>query len=141
MSILPLFSPMHYFDSPESITKSKFFWVSNGNNGKKMQQTRPQIWNFQVYLEWVYSLLWKIITTAKIIFSTRRLLVQSQEWKHQKDMWNLFKANNKDTRTTSMTLVSCPHLLALNRFHTLFYSFYGWLWTNDFRFGSHNVSL
>ena len=48
---------------------------------------------------------------------SRDILVQSQQWKHQSNVWNLFKVNNKDTRT-SMTL---------NRFHSLFWCFYYWL--------------
>ena len=34
---------------------------------------------------------------------SRHLLVQSQQWKHQSNVWSLFNFNNKDTRTTSMT--------------------------------------
>ena len=34
---------------------------------------------------------------------SQHLLVQSQQWKHQKNVRNLFKVDNKDTRTTSMT--------------------------------------
>ena len=30
-------------------------------------------------------------------------LVQCQQWKHQNNVWNLFKVNNKDTRTASVT--------------------------------------
>ena len=30
------------------------------------------------------------------------LLVQSQKRKHQSNMWNLFKVNNKDAKTTSV---------------------------------------
>ena len=33
----------------------------------------------------------------------RHVLVQSQQWKHQNYVWNLFKVFNKDTRTTSLT--------------------------------------
>ena len=49
---------------------------------------------------------------------TNVLLVQSQHQKHQNNMWNLFKANNKQNRTKSLTL-----LLTLNRFHTFFWCF------------------
>ena len=28
---------------------------------------------------------------------------QSQQWKHQNNMWNLFDSNNKDIKTTSLT--------------------------------------
>ena len=36
-----------------------------------------------------------------------RLLVQSQQWKHQKNMWDLFQGNKKDLRTTSLMLFWC----------------------------------
>ena len=54
--------------------------------------------------------------------STRRyLLVQSQQWKHQSNMWNLFYGNNKDTRTTqwrrcgvfSVTFEQIPHIIVV----------------------------
>ena len=51
--------------------------------------------------------------------NTQPLIVQSQQWKHQKNV------NNIDTRTT--LLVSL--LLILNRFHTLLWCFNCWLWT------------
>ena len=35
------------------------------------------------------------------------LLVQSQQWKHQKNVWNLFKVNNKDNSLTSMAWFWC----------------------------------
>ena len=49
---------------------------------------------------------------------SQNLLVQSSQWKHQHNVWNLFKVNNKDTRTTLLT-----HLTDLNKFHTLWGSF------------------
>ena len=33
------------------------------------------------------------------------LLVQSQQWKYQNIVWNLFKVNRKDARMTSLTLL------------------------------------
>ena len=49
--------------------------------------------------------------------------------KCQKNVWNLFKVNNKDNKTTSMTLV-----LTLNRFYTLLGCFHCWLfWTSKYR--------
>ena len=36
---------------------------------------------------------------------TRYLFVQSQQWKHQNNARNLFKVNNKDTRTTSTDVI------------------------------------
>ena len=40
---------------------------------------------------------------------SRYLLVPSQYWKHQKNLWNLFKVNSKDTRTTLLTLLLYPY--------------------------------
>ena len=41
------------------------------------------------------------------VLSRQHLLVQIQEWKQQKNVWNMFKVNTKDTRTTSMTSFWC----------------------------------
>ena len=38
--------------------------------------------------------------------SKLNLHVQSQQWKHQNNVWDLFKVNNKDNRTTSLILLS-----------------------------------
>ena len=35
---------------------------------------------------------------------SRHLLVQSQQWKQQNNMWNIFRVNKKETRMTSMAL-------------------------------------
>ena len=48
--------------------------------------------------------------------------IQNQKLKHQKKVQNMFKVNNKDTRTTSMTSL----LLALDIFHIFFYVLRGW---------------
>ena len=41
---------------------------------------------------------------------SRHLLVQTQLLKHQNNVWNLFKVNNKDTKTTSFPAVSIGFL-------------------------------
>ena len=41
--------------------------------------------------------------TKKCLLLSQHLLVQSQQWKRHNNMWNLFKVNNKDIRTTSLT--------------------------------------
>ena len=38
-----------------------------------------------------------------IILSSKHLLAQSQQKKHQKKVWNMFGVNNKNTRKTSMS--------------------------------------
>ena len=37
-------------------------------------------------------------------FSNRHLLVQNQQLKHQRNVWNLFKVNNRGTRTTPLEI-------------------------------------
>ena len=42
--------------------------------------------------------------------------IESQQWKHQNILWNLFKVNNKDSRTASFTVeqmqIYLPRVLA-----------------------------
>ena len=52
------------------------------------------------------------------------LLVQSQQWKHQNNMW----VYNKDTRMTPLILFWCLYSLTLWIIHTLFQCFHYWLW-------------
>ena len=42
-----------------------------------------------------------------LIFPSRHLFVQNQQYKHQSNVSNMFKVNNKDTRTISMTSFWC----------------------------------
>ena len=45
--------------------------------------------------------------------------VQIQQWKHQSNKFNLFRVNNKDSRTTSVTSIWVSSLLTLKRLDTL----------------------
>ena len=65
----------------------------------------------------------------------RQLLVQSQQWKHYSNIWNLFKVINKDTRTTSMT---SPFGVFIVNFVPVFYL---WLWISKCRLGSGQCLL
>ena len=49
-----------------------------------------------IYKENVYGV--PTINPRKIL--SWHLVVQIQQWKHQNNVWNLFKVNNKDSRTT-----------------------------------------
>ena len=40
-------------------------------------------------------------------YSNRHLYVQSQQWKHQNNLWNMLKIINKDARTISWTSFWC----------------------------------
>ena len=51
----------------------------------------------------------------------------SQQWKHHKSFENLFKFNNKNIRTKSLTSLVFL-LLTLNRYYTLLRCFHCWLW-------------
>ena len=63
---------------------------------------------------------------ANLANPSRHLLVQNQQQKHQKNVWNLFKVNNKVNDFVLFCL-----LLALKRFHILFWCFWCWLWTSN----------
>ena len=60
-------------------------------------------------------LLINVYSHVAVFFQTslfHYLRVQRQKWKHLKNVWNLFKVNSKDARTTSW------RHYGLNRFHT-----------------------
>ena len=70
---------------------------------------------------------------------SRHLLAQSKRWKQQKNVWNWFKVNNKDIRTTAITsnhIHQSHPILTRNRFHTLFLCFYCWVWTSKCQVGA-----
>ena len=43
-----------------------------------------------------------LLTMSKVLATQKNLPVQSQQKKHCKKVWNMFKINNKDSRTTSI---------------------------------------
>ena len=51
-----------------------------------------------------------------IFYPNQHWLVQIQQWKHQKNVYNLFKVNNKDTKETSLT--SMPADLIKTKTHS-----------------------
>ena len=65
-----------------------------------------------------------------ILMLRRHLLAHGQQWKHQNNVWNLFKVNNRDTSTFFF-------LLTLNRFHTLFWCSHCWIWTSECRLSDY----
>ena len=67
-----------------------------------------------------------IMEKSRVSCYSRHLLVQGQQCKHQNNVWDLSKGDNKDPRTPS-TLVCC---------------FRGWLWTSKCRLKySYNYSV
>ena len=58
-------------------------------------------------------------TGSELDHLSRHLLVQSQKWKHQVNVSNLFQVNNKDTKVRNAVFIRTVSLLIiLNRFHT-----------------------
>ena len=72
-------------------------------------------------------------TSFLLNFSTNYLSqylhVQSLKWKHQKNVWNLFKFNSKDT-TNFNDIFLVALLLTLNRSYTSCWCFHYWNWTS-----------
>ena len=81
---------------------------------------------FAIFYSSSTSHLWYCIIflqSVKIYYS-RYLLVQRQQWKHQNivwnstmqnSMWNLFKVNDKDTRTTSWLSLCCLFIVSFQQ--------------------------
>ena len=67
------------------------------------------------------------IISFSLFYSQQIPSRHSQQWKHQNNVWNMFDVND---------VVLVLLLLTLNRFHTLFWCFHCWLWTNKCRLGS-----
>ena len=65
---------------------------------------------------------------SQLIWPTQYLHVQSQQWKHQNNVWNLSIINNKDKFVVLVSL-----LLTMIKFHRLFCCFHFWLWTSKYR--------
>ena len=67
---------------------------------------------------------------VKFSFSKRRLLVQSQQWKHQNSRWNLLKVNNNDNRVIWNR--SDPYIVTSEQISYIVL-FPCWLWTSKCR--------
>ena len=64
----------------------------------------------------------------------QHLLVQSHQWKHQNNVWNIFKVDNKETKTNVNDPFLVSLLVSLKLFHTLLLTTVGgvswYLWLN-----------
>ena len=61
----------------------------------------------------------------------RHLLVQSQQWNHQNNVWNLFKVSKQQKTPVSL-------FLTLNKFHTLLCCFLSQIWTSKCQPGGYD---
>ena len=99
------------------LTIRTFVMFSHWANANHVTCSKSTIKTTETYM---LNFVWN----AFMLTPSRLLLVQSQQWKHDSNLWNMFKVNNKSTRTTSVTSVSL--LLISNRFHTLVWCFPWW---------------
>ena len=42
----------------------------------------------------------QVLSIGRFSYPSRLLLVESQQWKRQNHVWNIFRVSKKDTRTT-----------------------------------------
>ena len=63
-------------------------------------------WKFMYGVLNFYTSNWSAIFSRKgyCALLIQHYLVQNWKWKHQNNVWNLLKVNNKDTKRTSMAL-------------------------------------
>ena len=59
----------------------------------------------KIFLKWLSRI--RLIFTLNAYLLSWHLFVQHQQWKHQENVWNLLKVNNKDTRMTSLMCLYC----------------------------------
>ena len=119
-------SNLHFLSGPRKTLEQLklIFWrLTSRHTQKKILVT---ILSTRSLLTWVTNIPQEMTIFCKIHFS------EKQDGIYLFKLWNLFKVNNKDTRTTSMTLLLLL-MPTLNRFHTLFWCIHCWLWTSKYR--------
>ena len=69
------------------------------------KKIKLKIWkaNVKTNTKWYVNI--RIITRLEKVQPSQHLPVQSQQWKHLTNVWNIFKGNDKNNRTTSMTKI------------------------------------
>ena len=114
------------------LSEKTYFSLISSANKKKIHQ-KNLLFNKKTYQ--VDFSLFPSQDISNKLFTQQHLLAHGQWWKHQKNVWYLFKVNNTDTRTTSHVFL-LSLLLTLNRFHTFCSCFYYWLWKSKCRFAT-----
>ena len=87
------FQNIHTFTYQKTLLHTLFrlFLKSSKAVCVSLKQSKPQC-----LIDCYYFISWMTDSNFTSLLSCF-LLVQSQQWKHQKNMWNLFIINNKDT--------------------------------------------
>ena len=88
---------------------------------KKYRTNEKQVQN------WIIFVLH--ITVFEMNLPSRYFIVQKQHWKCQRNVWNMFKVNNKGTRTTSL-LSFWVFNVNFEQISHIVLCFYCWTWTN-----------
>ena len=91
----------------------KFFTEDLRKSASDLLLVQSQSWRLQNKFSWRFQVF---LLLALSNIPRRYLLVQSQQWKLQNNMQRLFKGNNKDTRTKSVTSFLCLYCKSLNLF-------------------------
>ena len=76
----------------------------------------------------------QVLSIGGFSYPSRLLLVESQQWKRQNHVWNIFRVSKKDTRTTLDFVLVCL-LITVKKFFLLIWCLQCWLWTNKCRLG------
>ena len=90
------------------------FWCNSNHSDFYTEKLKPP---YQASTVFTWPREWNPDNMALsfVALPSQNLIVQSQQQKQYKKVWNVFKVNYKYTRTTSMTVFL---LLTLNMFHT-----------------------
>ena len=68
------------------------------------RRNKTKMWSNNLPYIQIYSWLNYInVQTNRRTKLSQHLLVRSQQWKHQKNVWNIFEVENKSTRATLLT--------------------------------------
>ena len=94
VSFLKLFNDLNPLNSTEFSIHPCYFCVSY------WPQTCFQMLKKSLFFRFSFQRLHMYLSYVK---PSRHLLVQSQQWKHKNNVWNIFKVDNVDPLTPSMT--------------------------------------
>ena len=71
---------------------------------------KMELFTFYLLFTCYLLIIWeRVYLQLRIQFSipNRHLLAQTQQWKHQNNLWNLIKVKNKNTKSTPLTSFWC----------------------------------
>ena len=109
-----IYELLHVWTQVDMISKSKSILNDNLWQGRRCYFFNARICHLLDIMPMLHLLIKRINLCWKRNHLTMRwscpnrdLYVQSQQQKHQNNVWNIFKGNNKDTRRMSLTSFWC----------------------------------